>query len=1061
MKKYNVINNITGWVVFAVAAFTYCSTVEPTASYWDCPEFITAASRLEVGHAPGAPFFMLVGNMFSQFASDPSQVARMINTMSALLSAGCILFLFWSITHLAKALVMKGGGTEPTACQIVAIMASGVCGSLIYTWSDSFWFSAVEGEVYAFSSFFTALVFWLILKWDDENDDAGADRWIVLICYLVGLSIGVHLLNLLCIPAIVLVYYHKKDKNPDVKGAVCAIVVSFVIVAAVLYGLVPGVLIVADWSELLFTNVLGMPYNTGVWVFLTILVVALVAGLYYTSHMSGERVLRYFRPRHLNTALLCLVMMLVGYSSYTVTVIRSLANTPMDQNSPEDVFTLREYIGREQYGDKPLLWGPTYASSSNVVEKDGQLQYETKGHSPIYRKKVKMSEDEKDEYVVVREDFDLAYPTDQCMLFPRIYDERHKAEYEQWLGELHKKEVDYVIPTVGTRKVAIPTQVDNIRFFFSYQINFMYWRYFLWNFAGRQNDRHSTGAREHGNWITGFPLIDNAMLGSQDLLPTELKENKGHNVFYCLPLIIGLIGLLWQAFGCGRKGIQQFWVVFFLFFMTGIAIVLYLNQTPCEPRERDYAYVGSFYAFAIWCGLGVLAIYEWLGKRLAKGYIVACGIIVLVALAIPLQMVSQTWDDHDRSDRYACRDFGLNYLETVPHDGIVFTFADNDTFPLWYNQDVEGKRTDVRVCNLSYLQTSWYIDQMKRPAYTGKGMSSPLPITWTKNQYAEGRNERVEVNPTIYLGDTAITIKQLVERMYDDEPETARRIWGDEPFEYQNAIRKFLLKEGIPEEYREFVNNLPACVPSDTLYITVDRDAVKRSGMLIPERMDIPERMEISFKEQGSVTKSYLMMLDIIAEVNFSRPIYVASTVGPSQYGNLYTHFVQEGINWRITPFTFDDNDRYARNVPIDTERMYDNLMNRYHYGNVSQRDIYIDEQIAKMCIGHRRQFASLAMMLVANGDTTRAKAVLDKCARELPSYNLPYAVYDGSPELATAYIRCGEKAKAEEIFNQLERRSHEYLTWYSALPQSQQSARERDIRDELTTLQWIEEMKR
>ena len=1054
MKTYKVINNIMGWLMFAVAAFTYCSTVEPTASFWDCPEFICAASRLEVGHSPGAPFFMLVGNVFSQFASDSSQVARMINTMSALLSAGCILFLFWTITHLAKALIIKEGDT-PSTPQTIAIMASGVCGSLIYTWSDTFWFSAVEGEVYAFSSFFTALVFWLILKWEDEADNPRSDRWIVFICYLIGLSIGVHLLNLLCIPAIVLVYYYKKTSHVTVKGTVAALLVSFMLVAIVLYGIVPGILIVAGWFELFFTNTLGMPYNTGVWVFIAILTSSLIAGIYFSGHTDKKKVMRFFTPRFLHTTLLSIAMMLIGYSSYTVIVIRSLANTPMDQNSPEDVFTLREYIGREQYGDKPLLWGPTYASSPNIVEKYGQLKYETINRRPVYRKKVKASDDEKDEYVVVREDFDLAYPADQCMLFPRIYDERHKADYEQWLGEVHKKNVDYVIPTVGTRQASIPTQADNLRFLFSYQINFMYWRYFLWNFAGRQNDRHSTGVREHGNWITGFSFIDDAMLGKQELLPSELKDNKGHNVFYCIPLIIGLIGLMWQAFGCGRKGIQQFWVVFFLFFMTGIAIVLYLNQTPCEPRERDYAYVGSFYAFAIWCGLGIPAIFSWLKTRMTSKLIPAL-VTIVPALAIPLQMVSQTWDDHDRSDRYACRDFGLNYLETVPHDGIVFTFADNDTFPLWYNQDVEGKRTDVRVCNLSYLQTSWYIDQMKRPAYS----SSPLPVTWNARQYAEGQHERVEVNPTIYLGDTAITVKQLVEKMYDEEPETARRIWGDEPFEYQNAIRKFLLKEDIPTEYRTFVDNLPSCVPSDTLYIKVDKAAVRHSGMMIPEGMDIPDHMDISFKGQGSVLKSYLMMLDIIASVNFSRPIYVASTVGPSQYGNLYTHFVQEGINWRITPFTFEANDRYARNVPIDTERMYDNLMNRYHYGNLSQRGIYIDEQIYKMSIGHRRQFASLAMAFATKGDTTRAKAVLDKCARELPSYNLPYAVYDGSLELVTAYRLIGDTTNCKAIIQQLECRSREYLAWYLSLPQSQQTIRKNDIEYELQTIHWIEEIK-
>jgi len=1054
MKKYSLINNITGWFIFAVAAFTYCSTIEPTASFWDCPEFITAASKLEVGHAPGAPFFMLVGNLFSQFAADSSQVAKMINIMSALLSAGCILFLFWSITHLAKALVTRND-EELSLEKTMVIMASGICGSLIYTWSDSFWFSAVEGEVYAFSSFFTALVFWLILKWEDEADKANADRWIIFICYLVGLSIGVHLLNLLCIPAIVLVYYYKRAKNPDAKGSLIALATSFVIVAFVLYGIVPGVLIVAGWFELFFTNTFGLPYNTGLWVWISIITIISVVSLYYTSHTKKDKILRIMSPRVANTAILCLVMILLGYSSYTVTVIRSCANTPMDQSSPEDVFTLREYLGREQYGDKPLIWGPTYASSPNVIDKDGRLQYETKNNTPVYRKKVKTSKDERDEYVVVREDFDLVYPFNQCMLFPRIYESDFRSEYEQWLGGVDKKNVDYIIPTVGTRQVAIPTQIDNMKFFFSYQMNFMYWRYFMWNFAGRQNENQSHGEREYGNWITGISFIDDAMLGKQELLPTELKENKGRNVFYCLPLIIGLIGLLWQVFGCGKKGIQQFWVVFFLFFMTGIAIVLYVNQTPIQPRERDYSYVGSFYAFAIWCGLGISALYSCLKERCEmwfghKGIYIAYLPVLILTFAIPLQMVSQTWDDHDRSDRYACRDFGLNYLETVPENGIIFTHGDNDTFPLWYNQDVEGKRTDVRVCNLSYLQTSWYIDQMKRPAYN----SPALPISWTKHQYQEGKNEVVDVNPSINFGDSSINIKDFVEKVYENDPEMAKQIWGEEPFEYRNAIRKFIFKEDIPEEYREFVENLPACIPSDTLYIKVDKEAVMHSGMEIPEGMEIPDRMEISFKGQSRVTKSFLMMTDIIAEVNFSRPIYMSCTVGSSIYGNLSRHFMSEGMAWRITPFAFDDN---GGETPIDTELLYDNLMNKFHYGNVCKQGIFIDEQILKMSITHRRSFASLATSLVMEGDMHRAKKVLDKCERVIPSYNIPHSVVSGSLDIATAYLQIGEREKGTEILQQLYNRTQEYLKWYSDLPASQQLLHARDIRYETNVKDYLD----
>ena len=1079
MKTYKIVNNILGWVIFAVAAFTYCSTIEPTASFWDCPEFISTAAKLEVGHPPGAPFFMLLGNFFSQFASDPTQIARMVNTMSALLSAGCILFLFWSVTHLAKKLICEDD-EEVSTGKLIAIMASGVAGALIYTWSDTFWFSAVEGEVYAFSSFFTALVFWLILKWEDNAEDPRSDRWIVFIAYLVGLSIGVHLLNLLCIPAIVLVYYYKMSKNPTGKGSLAVLALSGVIVAAVLYGVVPGIVKIGGWFELLFVNTLGMAFNTGLYIYLVLLVACLVWSLYVTVQAKskvqmnvalllstgmlgipfyghgvacviiGILVLaaiaflifkvKEVTPRILNTCILCMTLMTIGYSSYAVIVIRSTANPPMDQNSPEDVFTLGEYLGREQYGDRPLFWGQTYASSPNViVNGDGDLVYETKKGAPVYQRVEKASENEPDRYEKVRDKIDLVYPFNQCMLFPRIYSDDHKANYEQWLGGVSGKTVDYDIPQVGKRQVTIPTQMDNLRFFFSYQLNFMYWRYFMWNFAGRQNDKQSLGELEHGNWITGISFIDNAMLGDQSLLPTELKENKGHNVFYCLPLILGLIGFFWQAFGRGQKGIQQFWVVFFLFFMTGIAIVLYLNQTPSQPRERDYAYAGSFYAFAIWCGLGITAIYTWLDKWLGgkldkKMAAVAASMLSFIpALAIPLQMVSQTWDDHDRSDRLVCRDFGLNYLQTVPHDGVIFTNGDNDTFPLWYNEDTEGNRTDVRVCNLSYLQTDWYIDQMKRPAFEGEGQSSPLPISWKRLQYVSGKNEMIDVNPSVNVGGGSIPMKEFIKRIYANESDIAHKIWGDEPFEIKNAIKKFVLKEDIPAEYADIVNSIPSCLPSDTLYLHVDKAAVRKSGMMIPND-SIPEVMEISLAGQERITKSFMMLLEMIAQSNFSRPLYMSTTVGASNYGNLYRHFVLEGIAWRITPFTFAENDPYMNTV-IDTDKQYENMMNKFQYGNLKQPGLYIDETTERMCFTHRRWFSALCTKLVENGQYDKALKALDKCEEEIPAYNIPHNANSGSLDLAASYIACGKYDKAMAIMDAVEKRSWEYINWYLALP--------------------------
>ena len=1106
MKKYNIINNVVGWVVFAIAAFTYCSTVEPTASFWDCPEFITTAAKLEVGHPPGAPFFMLFGNFFSLFASDASQIAKMINMMNAFLSAGCILFLFWSVTHLAKKLLVKDGA-EPTVGQLIAVMGSGIAGALIYTWSDTFWFSAVEGEVYAFSSFFTALVFWLILKWEDNADAPHSDRWLVFIAYLVGLSIGVHLLNLLCIPAIVLVYYYKMSKDPTGKGSLMVLGVSVVIVAAVLYGIVPGIVKIGGWFELLFVNTLGMPYNVGLYIYLTLLAIVLVWALWETTQAKNENrmytsfivctallgipfyghgvssviigcvvlgviagVLFHTRkatPRILNTAILCMTLMTVGYSSYALIVIRSTANPPMDQNSPEDVFTLGEYLGREQYGERPLLYGQTYKSQPEIKDNgDGYLVFATEKGAPVYQRKAKEHEEEKDEYVMIREKFSLKYPSDQCMLFPRIYsdDPQHVQAYESWLGGVTTHAVEYKIPGRESRTVDIPGQIDNIRFFLSYQMNWMYWRYFMWNFAGRQNDIQGNGELEHGNWLSGFSFIDDARLGNQNLLPSDLRENKGHNVFYCLPLILGLLGFFWQAFR-DKKGIQQFWVVFFLFFMTGIAIVIYLNQTPLQPRERDYAYAGSFYAFSMWCGLGIAAIYEllggWLSKKMEKRMAaIVAGVVGLIpAIAVPAQMVSQTWDDHDRSGRYVCRDFGLNYLETIPHDGVIFTNGDNDTFPLWYNEDTEGNRTDVRVCNLSYLQTDWYIDQMKRPAYSGEGQSSPLPISWKRYQYTSGKHEMIDVNPEVAEG---VTIKDIVKEVVAKDSALAKRLWGDNPFELKTALRRFVLQdyEGLSEDERELVNGLPSCLPSDTLYVTVDKEAVRRSGMKLPTdtlgNAVIPDQMIISLEGQGRVSKSFTMMLEMIAQSNFSRPFYMSTTVGASNYGNLFKHFMQEGIAWRITPFTFAANQ--PLNTVCDTEKMYDNMMNKYHYGNLKQPGLYIDETTMRMCYTHRRWFASLITNLVKEGKLDKAKKALEKCAEEIPAYNVPHDAASASLEIVNAYIACGQLDKAFPILEQIEKRAKEYVAWYLSLSNAYFANSSKDCHQEIYALAMIQD---
>ena len=1084
MKQYKLVDNILGWVAFLIAAFVYCSTIEPTASFWDCPEFITTAYKQEIGHPPGAPFFMLLGNFFTHFASDTTQVAKMANTMSALLSAVCIMFLFWTITHLARKLII-GDWKEMTTSRLIAIEASGMVGALIYTFSDTFWFSAVEGEVYAFSSAFTAVVFWLILKWEDHTDEPHSDRWLVLIAYMTGLSIGVHLLNLLCIPAIVLVYYYKKVPQANLKGSLLALMVSFLVVVAVLYGVVPGIITVGGWFELFFVNTLGCPFNTGEIVYIICLVASVIWGIYETYNASDKNqkkqniafllgfgmlgipfygygwsavicgvivlailwfALSYKRKKETvtgtdevtgitkkkmqtvplisarvkNTALLCMLMLMIGYSSYALIVIRSSANPPMDQNSPEDIFTLGNYLSRDQYGDRPLFYGQAYTSQVALQQDGGYCKPVMSEGAPVYQRKEKASADEKDSYFVVSHKNKYKYA--QNMLFPRMYDAAHAQSYEDWMGGVDGSEVPF--DRCGESiMVKMPTQIENMRFFLSYQCNFMYWRYFMWNFAGRQNDIQGNGEPEHGNWITGFSFIDDAMLGDQSKLPDDLKQNKGHNVFYCMPLILGLIGLFWQAWYTRKRkvvkngkeveeilpvGIQQFWVVFFLFFMTGLAIVIYLNQTPMQPRERDYAYAGSFYAYAIWCGLGVLAILDLLKKKAKISGVAVSAIVAAITLLVPIQMASQTWDDHDRSNRYTCRDFGQNYLMSLQEKGnpIIFTNGDNDTFPLWYNQEVEGVGTDARVCNLSYLATDWYIDQMKRPAYD----SPSVPITWPRLDFCSGTNEYIQVEPEAK--------KQILD-FYKQDPAAAKQQFGEEPFELKNVLKNWVRSKNADFHF----------IPTDTLYITIDKEAVKKSGMMMASDT-IPDKMVISLKGKNALYKNDLMMLEMLAQSNWTRPIYVALTVGQENYMNLGDNFVQEGLANRITPFT--TNKPGAKN--FDAEKAYHNIMTRFKFGNLKQKGLYIDETTMRMCYTHRRLLAQTALQLIAEDKKQKAIDILKKADTEIPGYNVTVDYMSGGLDLARGWFLTGQKAKGNEYLAKVWKNAKQYLEYYLSL---------------------------
>ena len=908
--SFSRINTCMAWLVFAIAAIVYGLTVEPTASLWDCPEFIACGYKLEIGHPPGAPVFMLAANLFSQLASDPSHVALMVNLLSALLSAGCIFFLFLTVTHLSRKLICPISNGEMSIPQVITTEACGMVGALAYTFSDTFWFSAVEAEVYAFSSFLTALMFWLILKWESEMDKPSSTRWIVLIAYITGLSIGVHLLCLLCLPAMSLVVYFRRAKRVTWMGMLKALIAGGLLIGVILFSLIPGVVKLGGWFELLFTNVLGCPYNTGL--------------ICYILLLTGTIVIAYYKvkQRIVKLSLACLLMMLIGYSSYGVIFIRANAQTPMCENAPDNIFSLGSYLNREQYGKTPLFYGPAYCSEIDRVAEGEYLVPRQKEGQAVYRP---VADSTKQEYEVVRHDIDYLYKNN--MYFPRMHSSRHTKAYEDWMGGVVKKD-------------GVPTAAENLRFFLSYQVNFMYWRYFLWNFVGRQNNIQGHGEVEHGNWITGFRWIDDWLLGCDtSKLPSDLKENKGRNVFYGLPLLLGLVGMLWQ-WRKGRKGKQQFLVVMLLFVMTGLAIVVYLNQTPLQPRERDYAYAGSFYAFAIWIGMGVGMISEKIRVKSEKFTTALAVLSAIACLLVPLQMASQTWDDHDRSGRYTCRDFGANYLNSMQQDGhpIILTNGDNDTFPLWYNHEVESVRTDTRVVNMEYLQTDWYIDQMKRQAYD----SPPLPISLSHEDYKEGHME----------------------------------------------------------------------------YVPIDTDSIAIGPATI------------SLKGKKGLFKNELMVLDMLLQANWERPVYMSISMGSDILPFLRDHLVLEGLAYRISPT--------ATNQRIDVERLYDNIMHRFRYGGLSTKGIYVDEDVKRMANTHQLIMGVLIDSLLQRGDLKRALTVCHKWQKEMPQENVPYTEYALS--MARCYYVAHQPENGDQIVSSLLRRSDEWLSWINTIKLSRRA---------------------
>ena len=956
--NYRRLNNLTGWLMFGLSTIVYILTLEPTVSFWDCGEFILAAFKLQVGHPPGAPLFLMLGRVATLFAGgNLSKVAVMVNTFSAIESGFAIMFLYWTITHLVRKVYLNGGELESR--HIPAIIGSGILGALTYTFSDTFWFSAVEGELYALSSLITGLVFWAMLKWEDEADQPNSGRWIILISYIMGLGLGVHRLNLLVIPVLVFVFYFRKYKVSTV-GMLKTLCVAVVLLWLMVFILIPGIPEAAGWFELFFINVLGMPYNTGLLIFIILLFGGLAWGIWFS--LQKKRVI-------LNYALTSLLVIMIGYSSYAMIMIRSSARPPMNQNNPSDVFSLSYYINMKQYGSSPKFFGNYYSAPVVGVHKVIAGYNKVKGkYQPYYHP-------------------EYEYSSQFETIFPRMYssDPDHESSYKYWGGVVGRKY------SVGDSKdpVVCPTFGENLTYFFKYQIGFMYMRYFMWNFAGRQNDIEGNGNPMHGNWISGIKFIDEARLGNLDKLPDDLRNNPGNNKYYFLPLIVGLLGLFWQ-YNRERNG---FWLVLLFFLMTGLAIILYLNQYPNQPRERDYAYAGSFYAFAIWVGMGFMLVYEKLIDRIGEKLSAIVTFIVLIA-AVPVLMGAQNWDDHSRAGRYTARDIGENYLKSCAPNSILFTYGDNDSFPVWYAQDVENVRTDIRVANLSYIQAGWYIDMMRQKAYG----SDPMPLSLGPDKYRDGIREQLPVNNRV---DKPVDIKEVVQFAGMDD-------------------RKYMVDLSGHGDYMNYL-------PADKFIIDVDSAAVLADGAVKDYfRNRIMSPMIWNYSETDAF-KGDLAIMDLLATNNWKRPVYFSTTVPNDQYKGLEKYFVQEGLSYRVTPIKIDQPEKGEFGM-VDVETMYDNLMHKFSWGNAGDPKVYLDENNRRMFSNFRRIFATLGKNLVQKGDSSRAVEVVHKALDIVPASKMPDDFF--SIGLGEVLILAGRKDEGIKLLTDIHNYAKSYLEY-------------------------------
>ena len=1040
-KKYSLFNIALGWFSFIGAAIVYYLTMEPTVSLWDCGEFIATSAKLEVGHPPGAPLFLILGRFFALFAKSPATIAACINMVSVLASAATIMFLFWTITHLAKKFFKNA---ELSFSQIYVVMTAGLIGAGTYAFTDTFWFSAVEGEVYALSSLFTAVVFWAILKWESNSEKPRSDKWLILIAYIMGLSIGVHLLNLLTITAIVYVYYFKKYV-PTPKGIVLAGLLSILIIAFMMWGVIAGTIEVATQFELFFVNVLGLPFDTGFIIYLFVLLVAIIAGMVLTKRenvsikikvgsvtllailaglpflsgsifiwlilLGGIIALLYYTAKNsksgLNTIVNIIAVVLIGYSSYAMIFIRSNAKTPMNENAPDNVFSLLSYLNREQYGSTPLVYGPYYNAAPEWKE-DGSAEVDEKyTYTP-----------RGDKYVKVSNGIDYKFNSQFCTIFPRMYsrEQHHIKEYKDWAGIKDGINTNTVYYEKEHQSYEVPTFGQNLKFFFSYQVGHMYIRYFMWNFAGRQNDVQGHGEILNGNWISGIPFIDNNLVGDQTFISDVAKNESSRNVYYMIPFLLGVIGFLYHISASKKDS----FIVVLLFLLTGLAIVIYLNQNPYQPRERDYAYAGSFYAYCIWIGLSVMALYHF-AKKYVKSSYVSATIALLITVPTPILLAKQNWADHDRSNRYMARDFAYNYLMSCDPNSMIVTAGDNDTFPLWYIQEVEGVRTDVRVLCTPLLATDWYSQQMMRRSYE----SAPLPIKLKENQVAKGIRDLVRLQESSYTQGKYVYLSEAMDVVRDD-----------------NMVTDF---------YGEKYNYLPASL----LMFPVDKKQVLAQKVVnAKDSVLIPSMIKFQVKDK-SIYKNKLIILDILDGYKWDRPMYFSNQMSAEEMG-LEKYLRYDGFTFKFVPIE-NANPR----VPYsDTDVLYDKIMNVYKWGGLGDPKVHVCHFVNRTTrvIGIRQMFNQLALSLAQEGKKDKAKAVLAKLKTILPNWQIPY--FDENIIFtAYAYYAVGDSKSANEELLIYVRNLVDEIEWYNSLDPEFAKKVEQDKQDYMRIIVQVAEL--